>query len=860
MIKIRLATKSKCHKRKYESKTSRLCAFVATLFLFVVFPSFAQESTQSLNANWKFSESGKNEWLAATVPGTIHTDLLANGKIPDPYIGTNESKVQWVETKTWEYRTLFNVEDSIWKSERKELVFEGLDTYAQVYLNDELILTAENMFISYHIENPKGLKQTNNLLRIIFHPVSELIKQNKTKETLTNLPGGDRVFIRKAQYQFGWDWGPKIVTSGIWKTIHLNGFALKIENLTLLTDSIKSDTAYLTIHGTSDVTPLNSLKMEVTIDGKKYLVTKVVSETYNQFSFAIKVPHPKLWWCNGMGKANLYEFIFKFSFGKLISEKKMRSGIRTVQLNQKSDDSGNNFSFVLNGEPVFAKGANWIPNDNFLPRVTSEKYYSLIKSTQQSNMNMLRVWGGGVYEDDHFYDDCDSLGIMVWQDFMFAGGIYPTSADFTNLVEDEVISQFERLNKHPSIMLWCGNNEISEGWNNWGWQKENKINATDSATLWKAQTHFFNDMVPNAIRAADKKIIYISSSPSTGWGHPEAYRSGDVHYWGVWWGNEPFSSYDTHVGRFMSEYGFQATPPLSSFALFDLTPNISLTDSTVLAHQKHSKGFETISEYMTRDYPRVNNFSDYVYISQVVQLDGISRAIEDHRRAMPYCMGTLFWQYNDCWPGTSWSSVDYYGQKKLLQYKLKELYAPVAISTINRNDSILIYLINDDTISHKGLLAFAWFDFSGKIYRTSFTPSEIYTGSSKIAIGFDQKQFYDSLKPENGVLRVVFNYENGKDVTVNHFFSTSKNLKLDKDPGLVTDLVADPDKAKTYHLTLRTVKLIKNVYISINDPNATFSDNGFDMLAGETKEVIINSSLSLQALQQQLKIQMMNNL
>ncbi|MDQ3109085.1 MAG: glycoside hydrolase family 2 protein, partial [Bacteroidota bacterium] len=643
-----VATKAQRHKEKNPVTTLCLSALVA-LFLLATSPIKAQEITQSLNAKWQFTESGKNEWLSATVPGTVHTDLLAHAKIPDPYIGTNESKVQWVETKTWEYKTTFDASAEVWKSKNKNLLFEGLDTYAFVYLNDSLLFTSENMFREYSIDVTKKLKKTKNVLRIVFHPASELIENNKKIAQFTNLPGGDRVYIRKAQYQFGWDWGPRLVTCGIWKSVRLEGNdGFSITSFSLRTDSILKDTAFCTVSAFM-LEPVKEVQLEISANGIKYSAKRNTVNLSGYLSYSFKIPHPRLWWCNGMGKANLYDFKLTFTNEKLKSVKELRAGIRTIQLDQSQDG----FAFILNGEPVFAKGANWIPSDNFVTRVNGEKYYSLLKSAQQSNMNMLRVWGGGIYESNDFYNDCDSLGIMVWQDLMFAGGIYPRNHKFEMDCLSEFSLQLWRIGKHPSIALWCGNNEIEEGWKNWGWQKEFNISSEDSLKMWKKQEELFSTEFRGILQYLDNTANYISTSPSTGWGHPEAYKSGDVHYWGVWWGNEPFSAYDTHVGRFMSEYGFQSMPPLSSFALFDTDGNFSLNDSTTRAHQKHPKGFETINDYMARDYAVPAGFSDYVYVSQVVQRDGVTRAIEDHRKAMPYCMGTLFWQYNDCWPVTS---------------------------------------------------------------------------------------------------------------------------------------------------------------------------------------------------------------
>ncbi len=867
--------------RKHEStmdfialrKPLCLYAFVALSFFFL--PTFlsSQEISQSLNSNWQFSEAGKKEWLAATVPGTIHTDLLANKKIPDPYIGTNESKVQWVETKTWEYKTTFNADVNVLKCKHKELVFDGLDTYAFVYLNDSLILTGENMFLSYRIDITKLLKKQNNILRIVFHPASELIEKNKALSSIKNLPGGDRVFIRKAQYQFGWDFGPRLVTCGIWKNVKLEGWnQFDILNVKYRTVDITNDTAIIDVEANALIDSQKSFNIELSSEKTIYYKANVLSKIRTTLIyFQIKIPHPRLWWCNGYGNPEMYDLKFSISAGNNHAENWTCYGIRKIEFYQKIDgefpnDAG--FTFSLNNHPIFIKGANWIPCDNFLPRVSSEKYFSFIQSAKKSNMNMLRVWGGGAYEDDRFYNICDSLGLMVWQDFMFACAMYPASSlHFLEMYKSEVEQQTCRLMDHPCIALWCGNNEILEGWNNWNWQKDNNIHDADSSELIRSYDGMFNDF--RALPSLSfSNIPYVETSPSTGWGHPEAYKFGDVHYWGVWWGDEPFSSYDNHVGRFISEYGFQALPNLSSIQLFDHNETFSLNDSILLAHQKNEKGFEKIDKYMQRDYPvptdfsdfkTVSDFSDYIYVSQVMQRDGIARAINDHRRAEPYCMGTMFWQFNDCWPGTTWSSNDYYGQPKLLQYALKDLYAPILVSVAERNDSVLIYIINDDTIAHDGNLSYKWMSFAGESARNKVMHTIILPSTSKMVLGFKKNDLFETLAAEKGVMSVIFYYENGKNASEFYYFTNTKSLALEKEPGITYDIAPKSNANGSYTITLRTISLAKNIYLSIDEAQTKFSDNGFDLLPKATKEVEIESPLSLEDLKKRLKIQLMNN-
>ena len=821
----------------------------------------SQEIIQLLNANWKFSEAGKNDWLPATVPGTVHTDLLTNKRIPDPFIGTNESKVQWVESKQWNYTTTFNVDEKLWKCKNKIIIVEGLDTYADVKLNDSLILQSENMFLESRIDVGKYLRKNENKLEITFHPASELIEKNKNKSRYKNLPGGDRAFIRKAQYQFGWDWGPRLVTCGIWKAVRIEGTnELTISNLVLQTDSVKRDTAFLSINGHSSLNFNSGIIFEIYADGIKYSAVNYAKPTNNYFHIEFKIPHPKLWWCNGMGKANLYNFTLNFKYKEEIIIRKVRSGIRTIQLDQTPSKNGTSFTFKLNNKPIFIKGANWIPCDNFLPRVTSKKYNTLLTAVQESNMNMLRVWGGGVYEDDRFYNLCDSLGIMVWQDFMFACALYPPVLLPTVTIEIE--NTIKRLQSHPCITVWCGNNEIDEGWNNWGWQKEFNYSESDSAQIWNNYEQLFKILIPEILYTNCKEIPYVTTSPATGWGRMQAYQTGDVHYWGVWWGNEPFSSFDNHVGRFVSEYGFQALPSLSSFNLFNPDENNSLTSTVVKAHQKHPTGFETITNYMERDYSVPNVFSDYVYVSQIMQRDGIAKAIKAHRRAMPYCMGTLFWQFNDCWPVTSWSTIDYYEQPKILQYELKFLYAPVLISAIENEDSLYIYIINDDTIQHTGKLICKWMSFDNEqlINTEDISQHTIAEGTKIVASEIFKNKLFKVLKPETGVLNINFNFENGMSATENYYFKNTKSLVLPKNPKLTITITPVNTKQGIYTISLYTEQLSKDVFLSIDDSSTKFNANGFDLLPGTTKEITMTTSLSLMEVKKRITYQSMNNI
>ncbi|HLG02389.1 MAG TPA: glycoside hydrolase family 2 protein, partial [Bacteroidia bacterium] len=574
--------------------------------------------------------------------------------------------------------------------------------------------------------------------------------------------------------------------------------------------------------------------------------------------FYFYVPHPRLWWCNGMGKPNLYEFTCEFTIGKQVISEKVAFGIRIIELAVQPDHFGTSFSFVLNDRPVFIKGASWIPADNFLPRVTTEKYYMLLKGAQESHMNMMRVWGGGVYEDDRFYNICDSLGIMVWQDFMFAEGMYPADLHFQQMVSLEVRQQFFRLSEHPSVSIWCGNSGSTDSWKNNRSEKGRGITPADSAKIVAGYNKLFLEEIRKIVKTADRNAIYWPASPTAEADNVAAFRNGDVQYRGVWWGMDPLKSYETYVGRFMSGYGFQALPSMISIREFAGNCN-SLNDTWLKNHQKHPGGFERIAEYMLRDYPVPDTFCNYVYVSQLVQSDGISRAIQAHRRNRPYCMGTLFWQYNDCWPATSWSTVDYFGRPKLLQYALKELYAPVLVSVEEENDSVFVYIVNDDTSTHAGTISFRYMNFDGTILNEGQVPAVALHGTSSIPLVFKRSFFMDSAITVNGVLSLVFYYENEQTVRRVHYFDSPKNLQLPKNPGLKI-IVTPSSVSGTFFISITTKQLAKSVYITLDGQDARFSENGFDLLPGEERIVTLTGDFEKSEIENSLVLLSLNAL
>jgi beta-mannosidase len=476
------------------------------------------------------------------------------------------------------------------------------------------------------------------------------------------------------------------------------------------------------------------------------------------------------------------------------------------------------------------KGANYIPPESFMPKMTSKKYENIIETAVKSNMNMIRVWGGGVYENDDFYTLCDQKGILVWQDFMFACALFPGDEAFVSNVKQEVCDQVIRLQNHPCIALWCGNNEVDEGWKNWGWQKQYNYSKSDSTTIWNNYQRLFEKEIPAVLDSLISKENnrYWPSSPSIGWGKKESLIQGDSHYWGVWWGMEPLETYSKKVGRFMSEYGFQGMPDYSTFQSFAKASEINLNSETVKAHQKHPTGFETIQTYMERDYKVPKAFEDYIYVSQLLQARGFKIAIEAHRSAMPYCMGSLYWQLNDCWPVTSWSSTDYYGRWKASQYQIKRSFESKLIVIKKDFKTIKIELVNDGLLDEKGTLNWRIIKFDGTELNKNSKSIVLNSNSVTNLTELSNAEIPDRKLWNDCMLYAEFINSKGEKTVANYFFVSPKDLILQKP--YITYKFIDNN-----HVELSTNTLAKDVHIQ--SEGLEFEDNYIDLLPNEKRVI-----------------------
>lgn len=827
-----------------------------------------------LNKDWVFKQLGEQEWMPATVPGTVHTDLLDNNKIEDPFYRLNELDIQWIDKVDWEYKTTFIVNDTILRRDRIELDFKGLDTYADVFVNGKKVLQADNMFRDWTANVKEQLQNGKNELHIVFRsPINEgLVKydangfqypgaENDQAER-GEVEGNKRVSIytRKAGYHYGWDWGPRLVTSGIWRSVTLNAWdEAHFQDLQIIQNKVEEGRATFTAVFEIDAEKKEKAIISIKNEGVNLARANVqFKKGVHKYMLGFEIINPKLWWTIGLGEPHLYNISAELDLDGRKLKKDTRIGIRTIELMREKDEDGTSFYFKLNGHPVFMKGANYIPNDIFLPRVTKENYETVIETTKNSNCNMLRVWGGGVYEEDIFYDLCDENGILVWQDFMFACAMFPGDEAMLENIKQEAIDNVKRLRNHPSIALWCGNNEILTAWNGWGWKGEAEKQGKDiQGKVWQAYVDIFHHTLPDVVKEYDPQRTYWGSSPSSGQGIKDDGTNGDEHYWGVWWGKEPFETYATHIPRFMSEYGFQSFPEIASVRKYAEPEDYDIFSEVMKSHQRSSIGNGTIEYYMLKEYNQPKDFESFLYVNQILQAEGIKFGLEGHRRAMPYCMGSLYWQINDCWPVASWSSTDYYQNWKALQYYVKKGFEQVLVSPYEDKVKLRVGIVNDRLEPLRAELKLRLMNFDGTVVWEEASLVEIPANSSDDYFDVNKYEFrFKYRKQIKKIVLVAELIEDGKVLSKNqYYFFPFKNLNVPEPT--VEHSIQTTDSG--FNITLKTDKLAKNIYLQIADEKGFFSDNYFDIIPGEEITIHLKTKISETKLNELLTIRTLND-
>ena len=808
------------------------------LLLLLIFDiANAQRQAQKISTDWFFHNTKDSIRYPAQIPGSIYTDLYRNGLIPDPYFGTNEQKLQWVEYQSWVYETSFNLSAGDLKSTEIKLRFKGIDTYANIYLNNELLGTSDNMFREF-VFDIKARAKAKNILRVeILPPLSRIPKLDSIK-----YPGGPQAHVRKAAYQFGWDWAPRFAAGGIWRDVflELSDGSPEIEDVFYAPVNINPESAeYLVKIKFMRLKAGNyNLIINDTTNNIRQVYPLQIGESQDSgFAFPLKINNPKLWWPHGMGEAFLYHFTIRLEQnGALITQKNQQIGVRRIELIHKKDSLGTSFYFRVNGKALFIKGANYVPQSMFPGTETNPK--NILDHIMASNMNMIRIWGGGIYESDEFYAQCDRAGILVWQDFMFANSVFPADSTFLNNVAAEAVYQVKRLRNHPCLALWCGNNEVSEAWHNWGWQKQFGYTPADSARLWDNYKFMFDTLLPQTVQNFSKGIAYWPSSPQYGRGNPKSFYQGDLHYWGVWHDGHAFDSLDNKTGRFMSEFGFQSYPALSSIEQFCSDADYGILSQQLKNHQKHSRGDAIIQKYMLDEYGHVpDEFGSFVYLSQILQSKGISRGLKAQRRNQPFCMGSLYWQLNDAWPAISWSGIDYYNNWKPLQYAVRRIYRTHLVAHKFQGDSCLIYTIAETADSLRPRLRIRVMDFFGiSVLDTSF--SALQKGAaSKLQFRLSTAD----ISPQNQF--ILAEYFSGADSLVSReliFLARDKELNLPQTPPQITTRYKYKEHRLLIEIESRT--LIRNLWFVRPDGKPErFSDNNIDIIPGEQRTLFLQT-------------------
>lgn len=817
--------------------------------------------SRSIVSGWFYKQVGRPLSGHATVPGTIHTDLLNEGKIEDPFFRTNEKDLQWIDKEDWVYSCELNITAEEVQKENLILCFEGLDTYADVYLNDSLVLQADNMFRQWDVNIKTLAKPGNNELKVYLHsPIKkglELLEASPYTYPAVNDQSenggiGDKkvsVFTRKAGYHYGRDWGPRFVTSGIFRPVVLKAWnQARIQHIFIQQQKVTKDEASLVaaVDIQADDAMLLTLALTDVANGNEIVRHPVeLRPGQNHVEIPFNIENPLLWWTSGLGEPNLYTFGIKLLDGqKVVATQIQTTGLRSLKLIRENDEAGESFYFELNGVPVFAKGANYIPNDNFLPRVTTADYEKVIADAVDANMNMLRVWGGGIYENDIFYELCDKNGLLVWQDFMFACSMYPGNPDFLENVKQEAIDNVVRLRNHPCIALWCGNNEMNTAWSyfsehGWGWKE--LYTKEQQVEIQKAYMDIFHDILPETVNQYTDGDDYWPSSPQAGIEvEKHAYydnTGGDMHYWGVWHGKHPFEDFDKYKARFMNEYGFQSFPDFETVKKYTVPEDYDIESDVMASHQRSGIGNLRIKEYMGWYYKVPTDFEQFLYMSQVLQANGIKMAIEAHRRAMPYCMGSLYWQINDCWPVASWSSTDFYHKWKAMHYSARKAYQPILVSSLENTGVLQVYGVSDYLEDTTVLLDLSVVDFSGKLIREQSLQVILKKNTSTLLSEVKVEELIYGHNRNEVLLKMEL--KSGSMVLANNvfYFSKPKNLKL-PEADVKTELVEKDGKR---FLSVSSNSLAMSVYLGFTDQQITLSDNYFDLLPGETRLVEITA-------------------
>ncbi|MCC6445943.1 MAG: glycoside hydrolase family 2 protein [Armatimonadetes bacterium] len=786
-----------------------------------------------LDGKWMFQQAGPETpsledpgWLPARVPGVAHLDLMASGQIPDPFYRLNELEAQWVEDRDWLYARRFDLPEGWLEFSAIELQCDGLDTFADIAVNGRPLASTDNMFHPWRFAIKGCLRPGSNEITVRFRSaVAESARRaSQAPIPLMSAEYKDRIYIRKAQYAGGWDWGPRLMTCGIWRPIRLAAWdTAAIRSVYIRPVEISPDRAFLRIQADIEAfTALSgSVRVALSRQGQVYAVKIPVSAEQGAVSVSAEttIENPTLWWPNGYGEQAMYDIHAVLeSEGRERSAWSGRTGLRKVELVRQPDEQGESFIIRINKRSIFCKGADWVPADSFLPRATPERYRELVAQARDAHMNMLRVWGGGIYEDPAFFAACDEMGIMVWQDFCFACAEYPEDEWFHALVEKEAREVIPLLRNHPSLALWCGNNENHWAFDEWWPGRDRHYGET-----------IYDQILPAVCAELDPSRPYWPGSP---YGGPRANcdECGDQHVWNVWSGWGTAGGYLHNQGRFISEFGFQSMPTWQAVLSYTDPEDRYLFSRAVDHHNKQVSGNARLCRFLPEYFKMPATLEDFVYLTQLVQAEAIKTGVEHWRRRMFNTAGTLYWQFNDCWPVASWSCLDYPRGRKALWHFSRRFYAPILVSFADSGSGLEVWVTSDRAEPAQGTL---------KVSAITFTGETLYERSEPLTIPADASIMAASLEPARlplGDLSQCFLhatlYIGEYPASENsHFFAPFKYLKL-------PEVRLRPQIRTTrdgYDITLVSPVLVKYAYLEVTAWEGQFDDNFIDLLPGRPR-------------------------
>lgn len=806
-----------------------------------------------LNGKWKMKRTDEKDWIDAAVPGSVYYDLLQASKLEDPFFGENEKKALLVSNESFEYERSFLVTDEIQKWHRLELACEGLDTLTEIFLNGNKIGETNNMFRTYGFDIKNIVHEGENHIRIVFSSPVDFITAANREIPLWNTSDaiGGIGHLRKAHYMFGWDWGPKLPDMGIWRNISIKGYNI---------GSI--DDVYLTQYHENGRAKLNAhIQLNKCFEGKVDLILKIVKPDGNKIekcvnplssveNITLDIDQPELWWPHGLGSQPLYTVYFELVENSvLLDSRTLRIGLRTISISQKDDLWGKSFAIMVNGVEIFAMGANYIPEDNIIARCSKEKTEKLIKSCIDANFNIIRVWGGGYYPEDYFFDLCDEYGLIVWQDLMFACSAYIMTEEFRENIKQEISQNMRRIRHHAALGLWCGNNEMELAWNEWG------IEPPERKADYIKQ---FEDFIPRIAKDIDPGTDYWLASPSSGgsFNKPNDENMGDMHDWSIWHGREPFTYFRKRFPRFMSEFGLQSFPLLKTIETFTFPEDRNIFSPVMEHHQKNKDSNEKIMYYIAQYYKFPNSFKSLIYLSQIVQAEGVKYGVEHWRRNRGRCMGAVYWQLNDCWPVASWSSIDSSGRWKALHYTAKRFFAPVLISACEEESTVSLHVTNETLRAVSGRLVWKLRDIYSNIISESESQVEVEELSALECKKLDYSDFLNcDDKKRKHYLEYMLICENETVSSGTVLFVPPKHFAFVL-PQLQTMISESED---SFEIKIRTKAFAKHVEIGFKSLDPILSDNYFDLSAGEEKVVAVQKkelekSVTLSELESELEV------